>query len=310
MMAGGVAAPALADVTATADINKTKDVTVTENISITKTASILVVMGRFVSVGPDNQLIIRPFLLGSAAEATALANVTNTGNEVGPDYLFNTTTTPNNNTREADIGDQPTSGGSINGNTGITQVNQDVGDNNNQGNNVALAYTGITGSFADAEAGGDQRNTDNVVSNRALSAAAFIALGIDFGDDPRNLANSNFSQFSRIEDSINGNTGIVNVNQNSGNNNNQTNEVAAAIGVNPIFAMGEGALGQVNSGNVVKEANSSKYDEINGSVNTNHGVVNVNQSTGNMNNQMSAFAIAAAVNSDVTVRNIVGGPSQ
>jgi hypothetical protein len=29
-----------------------------------------------------------------------------------------------------------------------------------------------------------------------------------------------------------------------------------------------------------------------------------------MNNQMSAFAIAAAVNSDVTVRNIVGGPSQ
>jgi hypothetical protein len=127
--------------------------------------------------------------------------------------------------------------------------------------------------------------------------------------DPRNLDNQFFDLIARIEGSVSGNTGIVGVNQNSGNMNNQTNAVAAAIGVNPTLALGEGALGQVNSGNTVRAENTVKYDEIgNGSVSGNSGVVGVNQSVGDMNNQMNAFSIAAATTANAPVTTLVGGP--
>jgi len=301
VLAGGLATPALADITATASIDKTDNVTVNEQISITKQADILVVMGASVTTNSDGFLEITPLALAGAAEADALANVTNTENTSGPDFLVNTNQSPTNNRYVATISS------SVTGNQGITQVNQDVGNNTNQGNNVALAYTEVPQSFADAQAGGDQSNTNNFASNWAVSP---LPSDLTPGVDPTTLPNSDFSQIALIDGSINSNIGIVGVNQNAGDMNNQTNEVAAAIGVNPQLAMAEGALGQVNSGNFVKAANTVKYDEINGSVTGNQGVVNVNQSTGNMNNQMSSFAIAAAVNSDATVRSLIGSPTQ
>lgn len=302
VLAGGMAAPALADVTAIASINKTDTISVSENIHITKEASVLVVLADTVTTDANGHLVTTPLLLAGAAEANAIVNVDNHNNIVGPDYIGQTGETGViNNKRFAGIGG--TNGddaGSVNGNQGIVQLNQDVGDNTNQGNVVALAFTAVQHSFADAETGGDQKNQNNAVSERAKSTLPGAVSG-----DPRNLDNAYYDDIAQIENSINDNIGIVGVNQNAGNDNNQTNQVAAAIGVNPQLALAEGALGQVNAHNTEKAENSVKYDEIGHSVNGNQGVVNVNQSVGNMNNQMNGFAIAAATSSASTVTNIL-----
>lgn len=301
VLAGGMAAPALADVTAIASIDKTDTISVSENIHITKHASVLVVMADTVT-SVDGHLVTTPLLLAGAAEANAIVNVNNHDNTVGPDYIGLTDeTSVINNKRFAGIGGTNGVGGdSVSNNQGIVQLNQDVGDNTNQGNVVALAFTAVQHSFADAETGGDQKNQNNTVSERAKSSLPDGVKG-----DPRVLDNSLFDDIAQIENSINNNIGIVGVNQNAGNDNNQTNQVAAAIGVNPQLALAEGALGQVNAHNTEKAENSVKYDEIGHSVNGNQGVVNVNQSVGNMNNQMNGFAIAAATSSASTVTNIL-----
>ena len=312
VMAGGLAAPALADVTVTADISKTKDITVTEGISIDKTATIAVVLGN-VTAG-ENGPIVEPISLPGAAEADAVANVTNTENTVGPNFVgAGDAQNPDPQDvhdlhRFAEIGPGSDSG-SVNGNQGIVGVNQDTGDNSNQGNLVSLAYTEVQGSFANSQAGGDQSNTYNTSDHRQ-SVDLPEGLGTqDNPADPTTVSNDAFDLIARIEGSVSGNTGIVGVNQNSGDMNNQNNEVAAAIGVNPTLALGEGALGQVNSGNTVRAENTVKYDEIgDGSVSNNSGVVGVNQSVGNMNNQMNSFSIAAATTSTGPVTTLLGGP--
>jgi hypothetical protein len=312
VVAGGLAAPAFATVTVTADIAKSKDISVTEHITITKTATISVILGTETT---NNGVLINPITLPGAAEAHALANVTNTGNIVGPNFVGHGTSLEDiapqdvhDLHRFAEIG--PGGGtGSVNANEGIIGVNQDTGDNSNQGNLVSLAFTEVGGSFANSEAGGDQSNTNNTVDHRQQTLLPEILGTPGNPADPRNLDNQFFDLIARIEGSVSGNTGIVGVNQNSGNMNNQTNAVAAAIGVNPTLALGEGALGQVNSGNTVRAENTVKYDEIgNGSVSGNSGVVGVNQSVGDMNNQMNAFSIAAATTANAPVTTLVGGP--
>jgi hypothetical protein len=309
LLAGGMAAPALADVTAIATIDKTDTITVTEDITITKEANVLVVLAGTIVPGPNGTFTTTPLLLAGAAEANAIVNVNNHDNIVGPDYIGDPDPTHViNNKRLAVIGGLNTApgGDSVHDNAGIIQLNQDVGDNTNQGNVVALAFTAVQGSFANAETGGDQKNENNTVSERAK---AVLPPEVD-NTPPKQLGNQFYDEIAQIENSIHDNIGIVGVNQNAGNNNNQTNEVAAAIGVNPQLALAEGALGQVNAHNVEKAENSVKYDEINNSVNDNTGVVNVNQSVGNMNNQMNSFAIAAATSSANTISNIIGSPTQ
>jgi len=299
LLLGGMAAPALADVTAIADISKTETITVNESITITKLATITVVLGGGLVSGPESTLQNTPLLLPGAAEANALANVTDTFNVTGPDFLVGTTGNARNDKATSDIDT------SVNSNQGIVQLNQDSGNNSNQGNNVALAFTAVQKSFADAEAGASQDNEHNFASSRGTTSLPFTTSP---PPDPASLPASDFNTISIINGSINSNLGIVGVNQNSGNMNNQTNEVAIAIGVNPLLALGEASLGQENTHNFVKAANSVRSDQMTGSVDSNHGIVNVNQSAGNMNNQATTFAIAAAINGDTIVRNVVGSP--
>ncbi|MEX1205003.1 MAG: hypothetical protein WEB85_07110, partial [Dongiaceae bacterium] len=107
-------------------------------------------------------------------------------------------------------------------------------------------------------------------------------------------------------DSVNFNTGIVGVNQNGGNNNNQTNAVAVAAGLDAGLALAETALGQENSDNYVKDTNTLKRDLIQSSVNNNTGVVSVNQSAGANNNQSGAVSIAASANAVGTLVALAG----
>jgi hypothetical protein len=66
--------------------------------------------------------------------------------------------------------------------------------------------------------------------------------------------------------------------------------VTAPQGV--LVALAEADLGQETANNDVIEINSVKLDLILNSVNGNHGITNVNQSAGNMNNQANVVSIS------------------
>jgi hypothetical protein len=163
----------------------------------------------------------------------------------------------------------------------LDSLNQDVGNMVNQANVVAVAVTDTSTAFADAQAAVSQYNQRN-------SSRQEEVLNVE---DPDRTAT--------ILGSVNNNAGIVGVNQNAGNMNNQTNAVALAVGIGSQVALAESVLGQVNTGNTVLEVETLKVDRIADSINTNSGIVGVNQSSGNMNNQASAVSFSAITSSVV-----------
>lgn len=258
LLVGTVSMSALAEVNLTVTVNKTKDKTVFEDLQKFKTANI-VVNGFFPVEG--------------AAEAEALANVDNVGNSV--------TTGPADDVasqKSASIDDPDT--GSINDNAGIIGVNQDVGNMVKQGNIVSISVTDTATSFVESQAGVDQLNSGNSSTQEETALL----------DDTSNRSTS-------IVNSINNNAGVVGVNQNAGNMNDQTNAVALAVGIGDYFALSEAELGQENTGNVVVESFTRATGTITDSINGNSGIVGVNQATGHMNNQASAVSLAATTSS-------------
>lgn len=262
------ASPALASLELLAVVTKDKDVTVDINVDITKNIDINVVLD---------------VVLEGAAEADALANVSNVGNTVGP-CEESCANGPNG----IDFGIELSAlmDTSVNDNEGIVNVNQDVGNMVNQGNLLAFSRVEFTGGtvedpsqiVSDAQAEVDQVNSLNSALQEEIFAEPVFS-------DPDHDAT--------ISGSIQGNNGVVGVNQNSGNMNNQTNAVAMVIGEGNAIVLTEAALGQVNSENSVEGVETVKVDLITGSINSNSGVVSVNQSSGNMNNQGSAIAFGA-----------------
>jgi hypothetical protein len=278
--------PASADVDVTATINKTKDITVTEFITIFKTV--------FIDV--DIAVAYR-----SAAEADAIVNQTSTDNTVTHTVLqLDPSVDPEDITNfgirlTASITD------SINDNTGIVNVNQDVGNMSNQGNQLALAVATPANTGAvrfqkvllNSQSEADQRNERNSVFESEQP-------------DPRtDLFTGPNNESAEIDGSINGNTGVVNVNQNSGNMNNQANSEALAVAIDLAgVALSEAALGQVNMANNggpggdntestgVLEAGVTKLASITDSLNGNTGVGGVNQAAGNMANQANTFSLS------------------
>jgi hypothetical protein len=113
------------------------------------------------------------------------------------------------------------------------------------------------------------------------------------GDDPVNI----------IFGSINDNKGVVGVNQAVGNMNNQANVVAIAASKlqaseswwgwgSKGFAHAQTAASQENKWNDLLEFCGLKVDLIKDSINNNKGIVGVNQTSGNMNNQLNQVALA------------------
>jgi len=270
-----LAMPASAFVFVFGDVDKYKDIDITEWVVINKTVIITV------DVAAD---------LNSAAEALAVANqenVLNTVNGYNPEL--------------ADPGvvfePNPEAGGyaysnfrantileSIKSNIGITGVNQDSGNFNNQGNNFAVAVTDTVPTFANSESSASQVNAGNQVYVHELLATVETLIPQKTDD---------------ITNSVINNKGITSVNQSVGNMNNQLNSVALAVGLAPpgegvMVAMAEADLGQFNAFNTVVEINTIKQDSISGSINTNHGITSVNQSAGNMNNQASIVSLSVA----------------
>ena len=288
------ASAASADVFVEADINKTKDITVTQNITIIKTIDLSVL----VSIVPDK-----------AAEATGIINQENYNNKAC-----------GNCAEKLDEIIGSIGGGAENGNTGIVNVNQSSGNMNNQGNAVSVAVDAVRppgspppqvpppptadpvgGGFANSQAHIEQVNG---VEAREASTAQVSAPNIV---DTVNL----LFRDAVIRNSINENTGIVNVNQSPGSMNNQANLVSVAVSlISPGeggVALSEADLGQVNGFNQVYESDSdpesdttplfgiNKSAEIRGSITGNVGIIGVNQASGNMANQANNVSAAAVV---------------
>lgn len=263
---------AWADVDVLATIIKDKDITVVEFLDKIKTVTVNV----SVVVAPDK-----------SAESLALVNQTNHNNEACEncaekrDELVNSI---------GQVGD--------NGNSGIVTVNQAAGNMNNQGNNLAVAVDfrkgtpggpgggggpggeAVDNGFAEAQASTDQKTFANVVDT----------INLLFRD-------------ALISGSINGNDGIVLVNQAPGNVNNQANNVSMAVSFAETagVALAEADLGQLNTGNRVRESDSTgtapiiginKSARVAGSINNNTGIVAANQAAGNMANQSNTLAMA------------------
>ncbi len=120
-----------------------------------------------------------------------------------------------------------------------------------------------------------------------------------------------------ITDSVHNNSGLVSVNQAAGNMNNQGNAVAVAFDLPPGpapppgtgggtgFAEAQASVEQKNGWVFDTEGNGGNsifsvqilFREalIENSVNDNTGIVHVNQSAGNMNNQANALSLAVSL---------------
>jgi len=203
-----------------------------------------------------------------AAEAAAIGNQTNENNEACENCAE----------KRAVIRD------SLIENLGIINTNQATGNMNNQGNLVSVAVDAEepndngpdpNGSgFSNAQASVQQKNTLNTIDS----------INIIFRD-------------ALIQDSINGNEGIVGANQSSGNINNQMNATAISACLNGAVALSEADLGQSTTENTVTENNVVKISLISGSVLNNRGVVFVNQTSGILGNQSNVLSLAVALES-------------
>jgi len=276
---------ASADVIIDAQISKEKHLFVQEFIFKTKFV--------FIDVFAD-------FDIDSAAEAMAVVNAANEDNIViGYD---GTGILAGNDIRRDPFADfninlSAEVVNSINNNQGVAGVNVDVGNMVNQGNVVSFSLVGP--DILDEDSFGSLAHTQAEIEQRNLRNETFDSEFLDPDGQGGFIPNKT----AVVVDSVNGNSGIVGVNVNSGNTSNQHNVVAMSVGFDALVALSEAALGQFNSGNTVTEIETIKVALISGSVNGNSGVVSLNVNNGNHNNQASVVSFSA-----LTSNAVVGVP--
>ncbi|MEW4467201.1 hypothetical protein AB1K62_05140 [Parasphingorhabdus sp. JC815] len=270
ILSAGLATPAMADVQVVGTVDVNKD--------------IVIDVDTFKDKNVDVDVVFDAELDGSA-QSDAVVNATIDSVEIGP---------IEEGVTDEDIDKEARTNESVNENTGIVQFNQDAGQTTNQGNVVsaAVVFSGEEDSqVVMSEAYADQRITDSSATHQEgfdnleglVDNQGNVTLDGDF----------EFDLTARITNSYNGNTGIVQGNQNVGNANNQHNVLSAAVGDNALVALSDAGLGQENSGNTLLDVNTLKTAIVANSMNGNSGVTNVNQATGAFNNQATVISVAA-----------------
>jgi hypothetical protein len=174
---------------------------------------------------------------------------------------------------------------SVNFNIGVVQYNQDVGVGVNQGNMISAAI-GESAAFIEANNAAAQYNLANTVTidGRRTNGTT------NTNNDTVGLIHGSF-----IANSVNGNIGVVQANQNAGVFNNQLNSMSLAYSFeNSGVALSNSDLGQWNSAGTATETNTSRISSMTGSVNLNTGVVMGNQSSAYMGNQANIVSLSAA----------------
>lgn len=191
--------------------------------------------------------------------------------------------------------------GSIIGNAGITTVNQSTGNFNNQANLVSVAWANVgggPGTTPPDDPGNPQDPANTGHANSQVAGEQILGNGRTNEGQPESnngnvvrTVNVPFRD-AVIRGSVNENTGVTQVNQSSGNINNQANGMSLAFTFYNGIALSDTALGQWNAGNTVDEQNVSKFALIAGSVKDNSGVTQVNQTAGVLANQSNVVSLA------------------
>lgn len=285
---------AYADVTVTATISKEKDITVTETITINKNVSAL----GLVNVVADK-----------FAEADAIVNQSNHGNRACENCAEKTDQIGSASGPADD---------SVSGNTGYVSVNQAAGNMNNQGNAVSVAIDSGTfggGPPPPPPTGTGQQDVSGVgfaEANASVQQNNGVTGSRELSNDPNIVDSINIVfRTALITKAINDNKGVVQVNQSPGQMNNQSNVLALAFSERPGgVALAEADLGQFNQNNQSLESDGQqvvgnsvvgdgvgvhKTASIAGSINTNTGIVGVNQGAGNMANQANIVSFSAVL---------------
>jgi len=254
-----------------------KTISETENVNVT-----------------TNVAIVQPVtaVVNDAAEASATANQTNQSNK-----------DCGNCAEKLDVIDS-----SSDLNTGLTSINQAAGNDNNQGTLVSAAVD----TYVPSSGGGGTTNDPG--TGQGFAHAQSEATQVNGGTTAGDVALNNDVEAvdlqyrtGTITNSVNSNNGLAFVNQATGNNDNQINELSVAFSERPSgVALAEADLGQFNTGNRVGEGDDGadpsapigihKSDTINASMNDNVGVFGVNQSVGNNGNQANLVSVAAVGN--------------
>jgi hypothetical protein len=192
-------------------------------------------------------------------------------------------------------------GNSASGNIG---VNQAAGDLNAQGNSAAISAAGSSSSDADFTFGGDWDG-----GGSPGSSAGGMADAETFASQTLSHANtSNWGTTNNTNisgDAFNGASGNVGVNQASGDNNEQLNQLAAATTSNNVYALATSTLDQEWSGNKVAndpydefcfyQQNTSNNATLSGDVLSNaSGNIGLNQASGTGNLQSNSLSMAVA----------------
>jgi hypothetical protein len=290
-----MAGAASADVTTNWTVTKNKTTTINEPTTITKIITVNVTDLKPLDSEASGLVVINSTVedaIVGTAHVTDPGIGGSGGNAVPPIPPFN------GDEGNYDIHRSATLTGSMLHNTGIGQLNQDVGNNSNQGNAIAVAFVFGGNDLAKAEAYVEQLSVNNssrnVENGDPTSPGNNLILNTQYDNGLTPDQGYFLPQISAdIDGSINNNTGVFFVNQNAGNNNQQHNALAAAVGDNAFTALGDAGLHQLNSGNHVYDINTVKQDTINNSVNFNSGIVAVNQSSGDNNNQATVINVAA-----------------
>jgi hypothetical protein len=252
---------ALADVTVDAKFTKHKDTNVTETIYREKAVYLKVV------VNPE---------ITKLSESLAMLNQATDDNFMIEHETLRTDTITN----------------AVNNNTGLTILNQASGDLNNQGSSASGAANGNTGGFtySEAQAGAEQKSSDNKLIEKDLVFYPERQLGMDMTPPP--IAGKQ----ALITNAIKNNLGVVHVNQAVGNMNNQANTLALATSFgNGGIVLTDAVLGQKQKENSVFEYNVLRTALLTDTIKANTGIISVNQTAGSLSNQANVVAIGLAV---------------
>jgi hypothetical protein len=187
-------------------------------------------------------------------------------------------------------------------------VNQAAGDFNAQGNSAAIAAAGSSSSSSgDADftfgcehsgCGGDPQQSAGGMADAETFANQTLTGATTKNYGTTNNTNISGSSFS----SVSGNLGV---NQASGDNNEQLNQLAAATTSNNVYALATSTLDQEWSGNKVAndpynewcfyQQNTSNNANLSGSVlNGASGNIGLNQASGTGNLQSNSLSMAVA----------------
>ena len=259
------AVSASADVDTFWDVQKDKDIVVDETINITKDIDIDV----FVDETADK-----------AAESMAHLNQRNFDNSACENCAEKRDTITN----------------SILDNQGIVTVNQSSGNMNNQGTVIAFAFDvsrpDTDYGYAEAQAHVEQDNGAYRIYETDDAGNTIPGSGdLQVGGHDVDSVNILFRD-SLIDDSINGNKGIVYVNQSAGQLNNQGNALSLAISLSAGVALAEADLAQLNGYSQIRETNVNKRARMQNVGLNNEGIVGVNQSSGVSANQANVIALS------------------